>query len=179
MLRIVLLYGIAGGLILALPMIGWMVGHHGHDLYQGSVFYGYLVMLLALTAVFLGVKHYRDKVRGGVIGFGPALLVGLGISTLASLFYVAGWEISLAASGIDFARDYSRLMVDSARARHPSPAQLQEAIANAESFARMYSNPLYRIWLTFLEIFPVGVLVSLISAALLRFRQLLPARAAG
>lgn len=39
-----------------------------------------------------------------------------------------------------------------------------------------YANPLFRLPMVFAEIFPVGVLVSLISAALLRNRRFLPAR---
>jgi hypothetical protein len=57
------------------------------------------------------------------------------------------------------------------------PAQLEAAAAQAADFARMYRNPLYRMAFTFIEIFPVGILVSLISAALLRNARLLPARA--
>jgi hypothetical protein len=40
----------------------------------------------------------------------------------------------------------------------------------------MYSNPLYRLPITFVEMFPVGVLISLISAAVLRNSRVLPAR---
>ena len=58
-------------------------------------------MLLAFTMVFVGIKHYRDKALGGVIRFLPALGVGLGISAVASLFWVVGWELTL-ATGFDF-----------------------------------------------------------------------------
>jgi hypothetical protein len=37
-----------------------------------------------------------------------------------------------------------------------------------------YADPLYRLPMTFIEIFPIGVLVSLIAAALLRNRRFLP-----
>ena len=136
-------------------------------------------MLLALTAVFLGVKHHRDRLLGGTVGFGTALVVGLGISTVASVLYAAGWEICLALSKSDFAHAYARYLIKAAQARGASSQELQAVTAQAEAFVRRYSNPFYRMGMSFLEIFPVGVLVSGVSAGLLRFRQLLPARAGG
>lgn len=55
-------------------------------------------------------------------------------------------------------------------------AELAKVTADAESFATMYRNPLFRVPITFIEMFPVGVLISTISAALLRNSRLLPAR---
>jgi hypothetical protein len=40
----------------------------------------------------------------------------------------------------------------------------------------MYRNPLIRMPMTFLEIFPVGLLISLISAAVLKNPRVLPAK---
>jgi hypothetical protein len=178
MLRVILIYGIVGGLIVIAPMLWSAAGLPGGTL-NGSVLYGYLIMLVALTSIFMGVKHYRDRALGGTIGFGIALLVGLGISAVASLLYVAGWEISLAMSKTDFAQSYARSLVNQAHARGATAQELQQVTAQAESFVRMYANPLYRTGMTFVEIFPVGMLVSLVSAGLLRFRALLPARSSG
>ncbi len=143
---------------------------------DNGAFYGYLTMIVALTAVFLGVKRYRDKVHGGVIRFVPALMVGLGISVVASLFYTVGWEISLAASGFDVGNAYSRTAVEAARSAGAPEAEIQRVAEQAAAFARMYANPLYRLPITFVEIFPIGVLISLISAALLRNSRFLAAR---
>jgi hypothetical protein len=172
LIRLLARYGTIAGLIVIIPM-AWMI----LVLDKGSMLYGYLTMIVGLTAVFLGVKHYRDKALGGVIRFGPALLVGLGISAVASLVYMIGWEVSLALSDSNFAETYAKSMVEAARAKGASPAELQKAIADADAFAKSYANPLFRMPMTFVEMFPVGVLVSLISAALLRNSRFLPARA--
>ena len=177
MARLIALYGTLAGLIVAIPMVWGMLVMTPETVPQNEAVYGYLTMIVALTAVFLGVKHYRDKVLGGTIRFGTALLVGLGISAVASVFYVVGWEISLAATGFDFASSYSKALMEAARARGASPAELQQVIADGEAFAKMYANPLYRVPITFIEMFPVGVLISLISAAVLRNSRFLPARA--
>ena len=113
-------------------------------------------------------------------GFGTTLLLGLDrISTVASLIYAIGWEICLAYGNFDFADFYSKMMIDAARAKGATEAELQKVIADAQSFVTMYRNPLFRIPITFIEMFPVGILISLISAALLRNPRLLPARVAG
>ncbi|RPI60474.1 MAG: DUF4199 domain-containing protein, partial [Lysobacterales bacterium] len=94
MLRIILIYGVIGGLIVAVPMAVSMLTTTEGAIPENAALYGYLSMLLAFTMVFVGMKHYRDKVLGGVIGFLPALGVGLSISAVASLFWVVGWEIT-------------------------------------------------------------------------------------
>jgi polyferredoxin len=93
MTRTILTYGLISGLVAILGIIGTIVapgdGHH-------SVWLGYLIMLVALSAILIGVKQHRDRALGGVIKFWPAFLVGLGIALIAGLAYVAVWEIYLA-----------------------------------------------------------------------------------
>jgi hypothetical protein len=175
--RIVLLYGLVAGLIVAVPMVTLMVTLTAQTAPQNGAFYGYLTMIFALTAVFLGVKHYRDRVLGGAVRFFPALLVGLAISVVASVIYAIGWEVSLALSGFDFPGAYTKEMVDAARSRGASADEIEQVAAQGAAFARMYANPLYRLPLTFVEIFPIGVVIAVISAALLRNSRFLPGRA--
>ena len=133
-------------------------------------------MLLAFTMVFVGIKHYRDKALGGVIRFVPALGVGLGISAVASLFWVVGWEITL-GHGLRLRQRVlgQRGRGRSRRAARPRPSWTAIR-AEAADFLRLYANPLFRLPITFVEMFPIGVLISLISAALLRNSRFLPAR---
>jgi uncharacterized protein DUF4199 len=179
MLSYILRYGIVSGLIIGIPMIWRMLAAKPGEVPVVGMLITYLVMLVALTAVFLGIKAYRDKVLGGAIRFLPALGLGLGISAIASLLYVLCWEFSSAFSSFDFVAFYKAYMIDSVKATNPSPEVLQKAVADAEAFAVMYANPFYRLPMTFIEMFPVGVLVSLISAAILRNSRVLPARPAG
>jgi hypothetical protein len=176
-LRIVLIYGVIAGLVVAVPMVATMVALTAETAPDNGALYGYLTMIVALTAVFLGVKHYRDKVLGGVVRFVPALLVGLAISAVASVIYAIGWEMSLALTGFDFPAVYMREMVEGARASGASAAEIERITQQAEGFARLYANPLYRFAVTFVEMFPVGVVIALVSAALLRNSRFLAARA--
>ena len=175
MLRIVLIYGVIGGIIVAVPMLVTMSATTEGQIPENSALYGYLSMLLAFTTVFVGIKHYRDKVQGGVIRFLPALGVGLGISAVASLFWVAGWELTL-ATGFDFGGAYTDTVVAAAQARGAPAVEIDQLRTETAQFLAMYANPLYRLPITFVEMFPIGVLISLISAALLRNSRFLPMR---
>lgn len=177
MLRPILTYGLIAGLIVVLPMFAYfLLGEP--EISDHSALFGYATMLIALSTIFIAVKSYRDKALGGVIKFVPALLMGLGISVVAGLVYVIGWEIYMALTNYTFASAYGDAMVEAARAKGAPPAEVEQISAEMAQFAAQYSNPLFRIPITFIEIFPVGVIVSLISAALLRNSRFLPARAA-
>src|SRR5215471_9316189 len=134
--RIVLVYGVIAGLVVAVPMVALMLTLTAATAPDNGALYGYLTMIVALTAVFLGVKHYRDKVLGGAVRFVPALLVGLAISVVASVLYAIGWEISLALTGFDFPGAYLREMVEAARATGASAAEIESITQQAEGFAR-------------------------------------------
>jgi hypothetical protein len=140
-----------------------------------SVWFGYLVMLAALSLTFVGVKRYRDVECGGIIRFWRALGLGLAMALVAGLIYAAGWEIFIAASGYDFIADYSRSMVENMRAEGAAQAAIDAKVAELGEMAKMYNNPALRVAMIFAEIFPVGLLVALVSAALLRNPRMLPA----
>ncbi|MDX2235525.1 MAG: DUF4199 domain-containing protein [Hyphomonadaceae bacterium] len=175
MLPTILLFGLAAGVIVVVPMFTLIVLSEPGEM-GGSMFVGYLIMVLALSLIFIGVKRYRDRVRGGVIPFLPALLAGLGISAVAGVTYVIGWEITLALTNYTYASDYAAAALESARAKGASPEEIEKLSAHMATFQVQYANPLLRVPMTFVEIFPVGLLVSLISAALLRNSRFMPAR---
>ena len=179
MLRTILTYGAVAGLIVGLPMIAQVVALKGNMPHGAlGMAIGYTTMLVALSAVFLAIKRRRDVEGGGAIRFWPAFGLGLGVSLVAGVFYVAAWEIAQAATGMDFGGDWARGMVASARAKGLTGPALAKVQAEAAAFRATYANPLMRWPMTFMEIAPVAVLVSLISAAVLRNPRVLPARPA-
>jgi hypothetical protein len=180
MSRIILAYGLAAALVVGILMVGgtflWI--REGQPPSESGAVIGYLIQLLALTAVFLGIKRYRDVALGGVIRFLPALGVGTAISAVATLGWVIGWEIVLATSHLDFPGMMQEQMLAQAQARGASEAELREAAADAARFAELYGIAPIRWAISFIEMFPVGVLVSLVSAALLRNSRFMPATVA-
>lgn len=178
MLRTILTFGLTAGLIAIVPM-GLMMtfGEFGEATH--SMVTGYAVMLLAFSLIFVGVKRHRDRALGGVIRFLPALLAGLGISVVAAITYVIGWEITLALTDYAFMTDYAAATIESARAKGASTVELAKITTDMEAMKAMYANPLFRLPMTFVEIFPVGLLVSIVTAALLRNSRFMPLRSTG
>jgi uncharacterized membrane protein YhaH (DUF805 family) len=175
-MRYPLVYGgIAGAIIIVCSALIFAVAQGVHTT---SPLLGYLVMLVALSMIFVGVKRYRDVERGGVIRFGKALAVGLGIAAVAALLYVIAWEIMFTFTGDAFLTGYMEVMAQEMRSSGKSPGEIQAAVNEMKSFGETYRNPLVRIPLTLLEIAPVGLVVALVSAAILRNPKVLPARSA-
>jgi hypothetical protein len=139
-----------------------------------SVFVGYLVMLAALSLIFVGVKRYRDVECGGVIRFGRAFGLGLGMAVVAGLVYAIGWELFIAVSGFDFMTGYTNDVIAGMRAEGASQAAIEAKTVEMREMTAMYENPLLRIPMIFAEIAPVGLIVALATAALLRNPKLLP-----
>jgi len=167
--RDILKYGVIAGVVVAAEM--WIsLLAFGGELPHGvlGMALGYLTMLIALSAVVLGIKHHGDADLGGSIRFWPAFGLGLGISFVAGMFYVLAWELAMATVVHDFAGNYAASTIAHAKAGGADAAAMAQLTAEMDAFKVQYANPLFRLPMTFAEIFPVGVLVSLISAAVLR-----------
>ena len=174
MLRKILSYGVVAGLIAGVPQSVMVVAMKDH---LPSVVAGYLIMLVALSTVFVAIKRQRDVEGDGVIRFWPAFGLGLGISAVAGVLYVLVWETAVAVTQMDFAGSYAAMLIDEQKAKGVSAEALAKFTAEMEQFKADYARPLYRLPMVFAEIFPIGVLVSLVSAALLRNPRFLPAKA--
>ncbi|AQR74836.1 DUF4199 domain-containing protein [Sphingomonas sp. LM7] len=178
MLRTILTYGVIAGVIVGIPTFGifTVLAENAPSGWLGMAI-GYLTMLVALSMVFLAIKRRRDDDLGGVIRFWPAFGMGLAISVVAGIFYVAAWEAALAMTSTDFIGAYTESLVAEKRAQGVAAAEIAKFAAEMEALRLQYANPLFRLPMTFNEIFPVGLLVSLVSAGLLRNPRFLPARA--
>ncbi len=175
MFRTILVYGaIAGTIIIATMVTGLMLA--GGEGTTGSMWFGYLTMLVAFSLIFVGVKRYRDKALGGVIKFWPAFGLGLGIGAFAGVFYVIGWEISLHMTDFAFIDTYREGMQKAYEAKGLAPDVLTTKLIGLDKMMVNYMNPLYRVPMTFLEPSPVSFVVALVSAALLRNPKVFPAR---
>ena len=178
-MKYAIIYGLLSGLVVAGVIVtGLALGGHDSGVF-GTLWFGYLVMLVALTFIFVGVKRYRDVERGGVIKFLPAFGMGLAIAVCAGIAYACVWEVYLASTGYRFMDEYIATILRHRQEAGATPSEITRLAAEMEPMRTNYANPLFRFPMTFLEIFPVGFIVALISAALLRNPKLLPARAEG
>lgn len=167
MKKTVLTFGLIGGAIMAILMFATLpfLDKIGFD--KGEIV-GYTTMILAFMLVFFGIRSYRENVSGGRITFGRAFLVGILISVVACVCYVIAWEIIYFKFMPDFVDKYASYMVEKVRASGASQQAIDAQVQQMNSFKAMYDNPFINAAITFCEPFPVGLIVTLISAAVLR-----------
>lgn len=174
MKKIVITYGIIAGLITGGLMLATMpLFVSGTVKMEHGLWIGYAGMVIALSLVFFGIKSFRDHHAGGKITFGKGFLIGLSITLIASLFYVIAWEITFSRSGEWFMQQWSTSELNKLKTSGASDAELLVAKQKSDEFVQLYQNPLIRFGMTLMEIFPVGILISLFSAALLRKKEFL------
>lgn len=169
MKRTVLRFGLASGaVLLALSSVMLPLCMNGTINFDNSEILGYSSMVLAFLLVFFGVKSYRDNVAGGTIGFGKAFQVGICITLITCAVYVIAWEIAYFNFFPDFLDKYSTHVLSKMRADGESAAAISKQAADLASMAKYYDNILFNSAITFMEVFPVGLIVTLVSAAVLR-----------
>ena len=169
MKKVIVTYGIIAGIITGGLMLATMpLFVNGTLDHSNGFFIGMTGIVISLSLVFFGVKSYRDNQAEGTITFGKGLLIGLGITMIACVFYVIAWEITYARSGDWFLEQWSNDEIEKLKADGATEADLQKAQTDWTSFVELYKNPIVRYGMTLMEIFPVGVLISVLSAALLK-----------
>jgi hypothetical protein len=182
MKRIVLRFGLASSALLVvmmavtLPLSPCMSGTIS---YETAEILGYSSMILAFLFVFFGVRTYRDNVAAGAIGFGKAFKVGILITLITCAVYVIAWEITYFNFMPDFLDQYTAHLLEKMRTTGESETAIREKTEQLAMMAKYYDNVLFNAGITFMEVFPVGLIVTLVSAAILRRkpRQELPAGA--
>jgi len=166
MRKIVLTFGLIAGAILSAMMLMTLPFQNQIGFDKGAII-GYTTMVLAFLMVFVGVRSYRDNVAGGRVTFGRAFKVGLLITAVASVCYVATWEMIYYQLAPDFADKYAAYAVDKAKRSGATDAQISEKTKQMAEFRERYKNPLVNIALTLLEPLPVGILFTLVTAGVL------------
>lgn len=178
MKKTILSYGtIAGIIIIGSMILSLLLKRLDESTVKSLEWLGYLIMIVAFSMIFVGIKRYRDRELGGVIRFGTAARLGLGITLVASVIYVAVWEVHQALTHYAFIGEYTQAVIAKKQAAGVSGAELEAAVAEMTRLKERYANPLFRVSMTFLEIFPVGLMITLLSAAVLRHSRILPATA--
>lgn len=179
MKKIVLVYGTIAGVILgAMWFITAPLWDNGTLNFDNGMFVGYATMVVALSLVFFGVKTYRDDHQNGVITFGRAFKVGILITLIASVLYALSWEVAYNTVSKGFAQKmeehYAENIKQEAKEAGKSEADVQAELDRVKNDFAMYQNPVVRFGFTLIEILPVGLIITLLSAALLKRKDFLP-----
>jgi Protein of unknown function (DUF4199) len=166
----ILIYGLIAGLVVSILMVfnSNYMGEGGKVDFNTSLFLGYASMLIAFSLVYVGIRNYRDKYNGGVISFGKAFKIGIMIVLIASTIYVVAWLIDYFFFIPDFMEKFSAQELDKLKASGASQIEIDKQTKEMGDFARMYKNPLFNAMMTYAEILPVGLIVTLISSLILK-----------
>jgi Protein of unknown function (DUF4199) len=170
MKKIVLTFGLISGAIIS-GMFLITLPFHDAIGFDRSLIVGYTTMVLAFLLIFFGVRSYRDNVGGGRVGFGRALAVGTLIALVASLCYVAMWEVVYFKFAPDYLTKYQAHEIEKARANGESEEAIGRKQAEMKKFEVMYQNPAINAAMTLVEPLPVALIVALVSAGVLSRRK--------
>jgi hypothetical protein len=160
-------FGLISGLLCSLMMVA-TVPLEDKIGFDRAEYVGYTLIVLSFLLVFFGIRSYRDNAGAGQITFAKAFAVGISITLITCVFYVVTWEILYFTVLHDFMDKYDAYLLEKARASGASAAALQAQMQQMKKFKDLYENPLFNSAMTFIEPFPIGLAITLISAAVLR-----------
>lgn len=167
MKKTVLTFGLISGVMSAVTMLATIPVADRIGFEKGEIL-GYTIIVLSALMVFFGVRSYRENAGGGRLTFARGFAVGILITLISNACYVATWEIVYYKLMPGFAEKYAAHMVERAKASGASPQKVDETQRKAAQFKQMYDNPAMNVAITFMEVFPTGLVVTLLSAGILR-----------
>jgi hypothetical protein len=170
MKKVVLIFGVIAGVVISVLMGGNLLIANkigsGH-----SLVLGYTTMVASFLLIYFGIRSYRDNTLGGEITFGRAFACGILIALITTVFYVAMWEVVYFNFMPHFMDSYFAAQIHKVQAAGLDPAVTAAQIAAIQRSQQLYQNPLVNMAYTFMEPFPVGLVVTLVSAAILRRKR--------
>jgi len=168
MKRIVLKFGVIAGLILS-GMVFTMTAllGDGSDFEKGEA-YGYLFSIAAFSMIFLGIRAYRDKELGGTINFNKGFRIGILITLIASVMYTISWMLYFNFIDDSFIEKYTSYYIEKLNASGKPQAEINAEIEKFNSNMENYKNPAVMSLFTFLEVFPIGLVISILCALLMK-----------
>ena len=176
MKKIVLTFGLIAGAVISLLMGGSLlladkIGS-GH-----SMAIGYTIMVASFLLIYFGVRSYRDNDLAGQISFGRAFSCGILITLITCICYVAMWEVLYFNFMPHFMDGYFAAQIHKVESSGLDAGTIAAQVAAIQRSAQLYQNPLVNMAYTFIEPFPVGLIITVVSAAILRRKE--PVASAG
>ncbi len=171
MKKIIYRYGIIAGLVVSVMLVGGtnLAASLETTNFDFGQLLGYAGMLIAFSTIFIGIKKHRDKNLDGTISFKKAFGIGLAITFIATVMYVVTWMVISGGPAAEALMEtYFQEAVEKAQNSGKTAEAIQTEIDKLNLMKENYSNPFVKILFTLMEIFPVGLIVSLISAFILK-----------
>lgn len=167
----VLIFGLISGVLITgmANYMAWVCCANPE--FETNDFVGYTAMLVIFSFIFVGIRNYRNHYLDGQITFGKAFMTGFYMSLIAATLYVLVWLVDYYFFIPDYLDYYITHVMYKARIGGATEAELADTAQSMARFKELYKNPLFVIISTFAEVFPVALVVSLISALILKRKQ--------
>lgn len=168
MKRNIIIFGLLSGAIVTGMMIYAVLAIYNGGHFEPDAVLGYTAMLAAFSFVFVGIRNYRNRYNGGTITFWKAFRTGLYISLIASTIYTGVWLFVHYIFMPDFMEKYVVFALDNAKREGATAAELSVQAKDMAAYQDLYKNPFWVVILTYGEVLPIGLIVTLISAFILK-----------
>lgn len=163
MKKTITIFGLVIGTILSISMMMMVNQMYSNPDMKGSDIVGYAAMVVMFSLIFFGVRNYRNKQLDGFISFATAFKIGFWIAFIGSSMYVIVWLFYYYLFVPDFIDIYTSHVL-----KNCTPSDLASKTTEMANFKEMYKNPLFVVLITFSEVLPVGLVVALSSALILK-----------
>jgi hypothetical protein len=164
----VIVFGLISGVIISCMAVYTAAMCCANPAMETNDVLGYAAIIAAFSFIFVGIRNYREKYNSGFITFGGAFKIGFYISLIASTMYVVVWLVDYYLFVPEFIDSYTRHVLYQANADGATQAELDQKAVEMANFKEMYKNPLFVVLITYSEVLPLGLVISLISALLLK-----------
>ena len=168
MKKTVLTFGMIAGVMISVLMDGSLLIANKIGTGHNSMLLGYTMMVASFLLIYFGIRSYRDNDLGGQISFGRAFSCGILIAVITSVCYVVSWEVIYFNFMPHFMDSYWAAQIHRVQSLGLDPATTAARVAAIEHSQQLYQNPFVNMAYTFMEPLPVGLIITLVSAAMLR-----------
>jgi hypothetical protein len=163
----VLIFGLVMGVILCIPWIIMVIMLYNDPEFKSHDLFGYAILVVIYSLIFFGIRNYRNKELGGIISFGKAFKTGTLITVVSATVYVVVWMFCYYLIVPDFMEVFTKHILYQCT----NDVELAAKTIEMKNFSKMFENPLFVILIAYAEVLPIGLVVSLISAFLLKKKQ--------
>ena len=171
MKKISLIFGLISGVVSAGLLIA-TVPYVNSVNYRKADVLGYTSIALSALLVFVGVRSYRENSRGGSLSFGRGLAVGLLITLISSACHVVAFQVLYFKVFPNLGDKYTACMIQRAKDSGSSDQKIRKTAELAEKLKRLYDKPATNAGVAFAEAFPVGAFAAVLSAAVLKRKEI-------
>ena len=169
MKKTILRYGLYGAsCICILFLLPWLIGENLS--YSVLEIIGYVSIVVSLSFVFFGIRHFRDKINDGRVSFGKALVLGLAISLITALAFGVLDVIYIKYINPDFTEEYYARNLAQLEETLPA-AEFEIKRAKMESEKELFSSPVMNFIIMSMTVFVIGFIISLLSAMILQRKK--------